>query len=86
MGQETKVNTVENTAPGFASIPVNGISVQECFGDIKPSERTTWFREAYWKDHVARWQISGSTIFDYCKTHDLKAFQLMYWQRKSAAR
>jgi len=39
-------------------------------------------REAYWKEHVRRWQSSGLSQSAYCRREGLRANQLSYWYRR----
>jgi len=36
-------------------------------------------KRAFWAHHVKAWQASGSSRSAYCRHHDLKLHQLIYW-------
>ena len=39
-------------------------------------------RRLFWKEHIDRWQQSGTTQVAYCREHDLKPHQLTYWKKR----
>ena len=39
-------------------------------------------KRSYWKDHIDSWQESGLTQAEYCRRHDLKHHQLVYWKKR----
>ncbi len=43
---------------------------------LKPSEK-----KQYWARHIRQWETSGDTQQDYCRQHQLKLHQLVYWKR-----
>jgi hypothetical protein len=36
----------------------------------------------YWKTHIVSWQASRVSQADYCRRHELKFHQFVYWRRK----
>ena len=50
---------------------------------IKPSraEENKRKRE-YWSSHIERWHESGLSQSDYCREHDLKGHQFVYWKKR----
>ncbi len=38
-------------------------------------------KRTYWANHVKQWQVSGDTQSDYCRHHQLKLHQLVYWKQ-----
>ena len=38
----------------------------------------------YWKTHIVSWQASGVSQAEYCRRHELKFHQFVYWRRKFA--
>jgi len=36
----------------------------------------------YWNHHIERWQESGLSQSDYCREHDLKDHQFVYWKKR----
>ena len=36
----------------------------------------------YWKHHIDSWQGSGLTQVQYCRQHNLKHHQLVYWKKR----
>ena len=36
----------------------------------------------YWNSHLERWQESGLSQSDYCREHDLKDHQFVYWKKR----
>jgi hypothetical protein len=36
----------------------------------------------YWKTHIASWQASRVSQTEYCRRHELKFHQFVYWRRK----
>ncbi len=39
-------------------------------------------KRTYWKRHINSWQETGLTQVEYCRQHDLKHHQLVYWKRR----
>lgn len=39
-------------------------------------------KRRYWKDHIDSWKASGQKQTQYCRQHDLKLHQFVYWRRK----
>ncbi len=39
-------------------------------------------KRTYWKQHIDSWQETGLTQVEYCRQHDLKHHQLVYWKRR----
>jgi hypothetical protein len=39
-------------------------------------------KRAYWKQHVESWQETGLTQAEYCRRHNLKHHQLVYWKKR----
>lgn len=46
-----------------------------------PSEELEQKR-ALWKQHIESWQSSGLTQSAYCRQHELKVHQLVYWKKR----
>lgn len=38
-------------------------------------------KHAYWKQHVDAWKRSGESQAAYCRRHQLKAHQMIYWRQ-----
>jgi len=38
-------------------------------------------KRAYWAKHVKQWNTSGESQSDYCRHHQLKLHQLVYWKQ-----
>jgi len=38
-------------------------------------------KRAYWANHIKQWQASGDTQSNYCRHHQLKLHQLVYWKQ-----
>ena len=36
----------------------------------------------YWKHHIDSWQETGLTQAEYCRRHNLKHHQLVYWKKR----
>jgi len=36
----------------------------------------------YWKQHIDSWQETGLTQAEYCRRHNLKHHQLVYWKKR----
>ena len=36
----------------------------------------------YWKQHIDSWQETGLTQAEYCRRHNLKHYQLVYWKKR----
>ena len=39
-------------------------------------------KRAYWKQHIDSWQQTGLTQAEYCRRHNLKHHQLVYWKKR----
>ena len=39
-------------------------------------------KRSYWKQHVESWQKTGITQVEYCRQHNLKHDQLVYWKKR----
>ena len=39
-------------------------------------------KRSYWKQHVDSWQETGLTQAEYCRRHNLKHHQLVYWKKR----
>jgi hypothetical protein len=39
-------------------------------------------KRSYWKDHIDSWQDSGLSQAEYCRRHNLKHHQLVYWKKR----
>jgi len=39
-------------------------------------------KREYWSSHIERWQESGLSQSDYCREHDLKDHQFIYWKKR----
>ena len=39
-------------------------------------------KRTYWKHHIESWQETGLTQVEYCRQHNLKAHQLVYWKKR----
>ena len=39
-------------------------------------------KRAYWKQHIDGWQQTGLTQAEYCRRHNLKHHQLVYWRKR----
>lgn len=39
-------------------------------------------KRQYWKTHIAAWQTSRVSQTEYCRRHELKFYQFVYWRRK----
>ena len=39
-------------------------------------------KRSYWKQHIASWQETGLTQVEYCRQHNLKHHQLVYWKKR----
>jgi hypothetical protein len=39
-------------------------------------------KRTYWKQHLESWQKTGLTQAEYCRRHNLKHHQLVYWKRR----
>jgi hypothetical protein len=37
---------------------------------------------SFWKQHIDSWQATGLTQTEYCRRHDLKHHQLVYWKKR----
>jgi hypothetical protein len=51
---------------------------------MNKAERQAALREKrrYWKAHIDAWKASGLKQSQYCRQHDLKLHQFVYWRRK----
>jgi hypothetical protein len=36
----------------------------------------------YWKQHIDSWQETGLTQAEYCRRHNLRHHQLVYWKKR----
>src|SRR5210317_856422 len=39
-------------------------------------------KRSYWKQHIDSWQETGLTQTEYCRQHNLKHHQLVYWKKR----
>ena len=39
-------------------------------------------KRIYWKHHIDSWQETGLTQTEYCRRHNLKHHQLVYWKKR----
>jgi len=39
-------------------------------------------KHTYWKQHIESWQETGLTQSEYCRRHNLKHHQLIYWKKR----
>jgi len=39
-------------------------------------------KRTYWKQHIDDWQQTGLTQTEYCRRHNLKHHQLVYWKKR----
>jgi hypothetical protein len=39
-------------------------------------------KRSYWKQHIDSWQATGLTQVGYCRHHNLKHHQLVYWKKR----
>ncbi len=39
-------------------------------------------KRSYWKQHIESWQVTGQTQAEYCRRHNLKHHQLVYWKKR----
>jgi hypothetical protein len=39
-------------------------------------------KRIYWKQHIESWQETGLTQTEYCRRHNLKHHQLVYWKKR----
>jgi hypothetical protein len=39
-------------------------------------------KRSYWKQHIDSWQETGLTQAEYCRRHNLKHHQLVYWKKR----
>jgi len=39
-------------------------------------------KRSYWKQHIDSWQQTGLTQVEYCRQHNLKHHQLVYWKKR----
>ena len=39
-------------------------------------------KRQYWKTHITNWQASRLSQTEYCRRHELKFHQFVYWRRK----
>jgi len=37
---------------------------------------------SYWRQHIDSWQETGLTQTEYCRQHNLKHHQLVYWKKR----
>ena len=39
-------------------------------------------KRIYWKQHIGSWQQTGLTQAEYCRQHNLKHHQMVYWKKR----
>jgi len=39
-------------------------------------------KRTFWKQHIDSWQETGLTQAEYCRRHNLKHHQLVYWKKR----
>ena len=39
-------------------------------------------KRTYWKQHIDSWQETGLSQVEYCRRHNLKHHQLVYWKKR----
>ena len=39
-------------------------------------------KRSYWRQHINSWQETGLTQTEYCRQHNLKHHQLVYWKKR----
>jgi len=39
-------------------------------------------KRTYWKQHIEGWKQTGLTQSEYCRRHNLKHHQLVYWKKR----
>jgi hypothetical protein len=39
-------------------------------------------KRTYWKQHIDSWQQTGLSQTEYCRRHNLKHHQLVYWKKR----
>jgi hypothetical protein len=39
-------------------------------------------KRTFWKQHIDSWQETGLTQAEYCRRHNLKHYQLVYWKKR----
>ena len=39
-------------------------------------------KRTYWKQHIDGWQETGLSQTEYCRRHNLKHHQLVYWKKR----
>ena len=39
-------------------------------------------KRSYWKQHIDNWQQTSLTQVEYCRQHNLKHHQLVYWKKR----
>ena len=39
-------------------------------------------KRTYWRQHIEHWQQTGLTQTEYCRQHNLKHHQLVYWKKR----
>jgi len=39
-------------------------------------------KRTYWKQHIDSWQETGLSQAEYCRRHNLKHHQLVYWKKR----
>lgn len=39
-------------------------------------------KRTYWKRHIDSWQETGLSQSEYCRRHNLKHHQLVYWKKR----
>ncbi len=77
----TSVFSKRQFNPIFSKIESGGMM------SAKNKEATSWTRQleqkrTYWKQHIDDWQQTGLTQTEYCRRHNLKHHQLVYWKKR----
>ena len=39
-------------------------------------------KRSHWRQHIESWQETGLTQAEYCRRHNLKHHQLVYWRKR----
>ena len=39
-------------------------------------------KRSYWENHIATWQAGPLSQTEYCRRHDLKYHQFIYWKKR----
>jgi hypothetical protein len=45
-------------------------------------QQELYLKRQFWKTHIASWQTSRVSQTAYCRRHELKFHQFVYWRRK----